>query len=129
MEKVPISTPLGPQAIGPYSQAISAGGFVFVSGQIALDPETGKLIEDRSVEAEARQCLNNLAGILSGAGSSLDRAVKVTIYLTDLASFQQVNEVYSQFVGDTPPARATVEVSALPLGVAVEMDCVAIAGD
>lgn len=121
-----ISTPGGPEAIGPYSQAIRAGSLVFVSGQIPLDPSTGALIDDLSVESQARQCLTNLAGILSGAGSSLGRVVKVTIYLTDISSFARVNGVYGEFFRDDPPARATVEVAALPLGVAVEMDCIAI---
>jgi len=125
MQRSVISTPLGPAAIGPYSQAIRAGDLVFVSGQIPLDPSTGSLVGDLSVESQARQCLENLSGILSAAGSSLDRAVKVTIYLTDLASFGSVNRVYGEFFGSAPPARATVEVSALPMGAVVEMDCIA----
>jgi 2-iminobutanoate/2-iminopropanoate deaminase len=127
--KTVVRTSAAPAAIGPYSQAIRAGAFVFVSGQIPLDPATGALVEDLSIESQTRQCLRNLAGILSGAGTTLDRAVKVTIYLADMQSFGQVNRVYAEFFGDEPPARATVEVSALPMGVDVEMDCIAIASD
>jgi 2-iminobutanoate/2-iminopropanoate deaminase len=122
-----ISTSAGPAAIGPYSQAIVAGPFVFVSGQIALDPATGKLIPDLSVESQTRQCLENLSGILSGAGTTLEHAVKITIYLADIGTFRQVNGVYAEYFGPEPPARATVEVSGLPLGVEVEMDCIALA--
>jgi 2-iminobutanoate/2-iminopropanoate deaminase len=124
-----ISTPAGPAAIGPYSQAVSGAGLVFVSGQIALDPATGSLIGDMGIESQTRQCLRNLAGILSGAGASLDRALKLTIYLTDMAAFGRVNAVYGEFFGDEPPARATVAVSALPLGAGIEIDCIALAGE
>jgi 2-iminobutanoate/2-iminopropanoate deaminase len=124
-----VSTSAGPAAIGPYSQAVRAAGLVFVSGQIALDPATGTLIGDTDIEAQTRRCLENIAGILSGAGTSLDRAVKVTIYLADMTTFGRVNAVYGEFFGEEPPARATVEVSALPLGVAVEMDCIALEGE
>jgi 2-iminobutanoate/2-iminopropanoate deaminase len=126
-EKLVIATPEGPAAIGPYSQAIQASGLVFVSGQIPLDPRTGALIDDLSIESQARQCLSNLSAILRGAGTSLDAAVKVTIYLTDIGSFGRVNQVYGEFFGERAPARATVEVSALPMGVQVEMDCIALA--
>lgn len=124
-----ISTPDGPAAIGPYSQAIEAGGFVFVSGQIPLDPQTGALIPDRAIEAQARRCLENLSAILNGAGTSLAAVVKVTIYITDIASFGRVNQVYAEFFGEAMPARATVEVAALPMGAQVEIDCIALSGE
>ena len=121
-----ISTTLGPQAIGPYSQAIRAGGLVFVSGQIALDPATGKLIEDLSIAAQTRRVLQNLQGILSAAGLSVSHVVKVGVYLDDMNSFQEMNAVYAEFFTDEPPARAAVEVAALPLGVGIEVDCIAV---
>jgi 2-iminobutanoate/2-iminopropanoate deaminase len=121
-----ISTPLGPQAIGPYSQAIRAGNFVFVSGQIALDPNTEKLIEDLSIAAQTRRVLQNVEGILSAAGLSASHVVKVTVYLSDMTTFQDMNAVYAEFFPETPPARAAVEVAALPLGVGIEVDCIAV---
>ncbi len=121
-----ISTTLGPQAIGPYSQAVRAGGLVFVSGQIALDPATGKLIEDLSIAAQTRRVLQNLKGILSTAGLSASHVVKVTVYLDDMNAFQEMNAVYAEFFTDEPPARAAVEVAALPLGVGIEVDCIAV---
>ena len=126
MPKTVISTPLGPQAIGPYSQAVRAGNLVFVSGQIPLDPSTGKLIEDRSITAQTRRSLQNLQGILAAAGMSTRNVVKVTIYLDDMENFKEMNEVYAEFFGSAPPARATVEVAALPLGVGIEVDCIAV---
>lgn len=123
-----ISTDAAPVAIGPYSQAIRSGDFVFVSGQIPIEPATGHLISDLSIASQARQCLNNLSGILSAAGSSLGQAVKITIYLTDMGSFTEVNGVYGEFFSGEPPARATVGVAALPMGVSVEMDCIAVTG-
>ncbi len=126
MHKKVISTPLGPSAIGPYSQAIRAGNFVFVSGQIPLDSATGKLIDDMSVAAQTRQSLLNLQGVLTGAGASLSDVVKVTIYLSDMGNFKEVNGIYGEFFEQTPPARATVQVAALPLGVAIEIECIAL---
>jgi 2-iminobutanoate/2-iminopropanoate deaminase len=121
-----ISTTRGPQAIGPYSQAIRAGNLVFVSGQIALDPNTGKLIEDLSIEAQTRRVLQNVEGILSAAGLSASHVVKVTVYLSDMTTFQDMNAVYAEFFPETQPARAAVEVAALPLGVGIEVDCIAV---
>ena len=126
LTKKVISTRLGPQAIGPYSQAVQAGNFVFVSGQIALDPATGKLIEDLSIAAQTRRVLQNVEGILCEAGLSTNHVVKVTVYLVDMEAFQEMNAVYGEFFPDTPPARATVEVAALPLGVSIEVDCIAV---
>lgn len=129
MPRSVISTRGAPAAIGPYSQAIRAGDTVFVSGQIALDPATGDLIEDVSIQAQARRSLENIAAILGAAGASMDDVVKVTVYLADMSDFKEVNGVYGEFFGASPPARATVAVRGLPLGVAVEMDCIAIVGE
>ena len=121
-----ISTTAGPEAIGPYSQAIRAGNFVFVSGQIPLDPATGKLIEDLSIAAQTRRVLQNVQSILIAAGLSAGHVVKVTVYLEDMKTFQEMNDVYAEFFPDRPPARAAVEVAALPLGVGIEVDCIAV---
>ena len=126
MQKTVISTPLGPPAIGPYSQAVRAGNLVFVSGQIPLDPSTGKLIEDRSITAQTRRSLQNLQGVLAAAGMSTSNVVKVTIYLDDIENFKEVNDLYAEFFQGAPPARAVVEVAALPLGVGIEVDCIAV---
>ena len=126
MQKEVISTSLSPEAIGPYSQAIRAGNFVFVSGQIPLDPLTGKLIEDMSVSAQTRQSLQNLQGVLHSAGTVLSNVVKVTIYLSDMDDFKEVNGIYGECFENSPPARATVQVAALPLDVAIEIECIAI---
>ena len=122
-----ISTDRAPQAIGPYSQAVVAAGLVHCSGQIALDPATGALVEG-GVEAQAERVLANLGAVLAAAGSDLSRAVKCTVYLVQIADFAAVNAVYARhFPGDTPPARATVAVRELPKGELVEIDCVALA--
>lgn len=122
----PIATEAAPAAIGPYSQAIRAGGFVFCSGQIALDPASGELATG-GVGAQAERVLQNLAAVLDAAGTSPARIVKATIYLTDMADFAAVNEVYAAWLGDARPARATVAVAALPKGALVEIDAVALA--
>ena len=108
----------------PYSQAIKAGGFVFVSGQLALRPDHAEIVGD-SIEEQTEQVLTNLRAILEAAGSGLDRLVKTTVYLADLGDFAGMNEVYARHVGDVPPARATVEVSALPSAAKVEIEAVA----
>ena len=110
----------------PYSQAIRAGDLVFVSGQIALAPGSSELVGD-TVEEQTEQVFRNLGAILEAAGTSLDRIVKTTVYLTDFGNFQGMNEVYRAHVGKSPPARATVEVSALPSGALVEIEAVALA--
>src|SRR5262245_26113581 len=110
----------------PYSQAIRAGDLVFVSGQLALRPEGHELV-GTTIEEQTEQVFRNLGAILEEAGSSLERLVKTTVYLVDLGDFQGMNEVYRRHVGDVPPARATVEVSALPSGALVEIDAVALA--
>jgi 2-iminobutanoate/2-iminopropanoate deaminase len=122
-----ISTPAAPAAIGPYSQAIRAGDFLFVSGQIPLDPSTGALVGG-DVQGQARRVLENLAGILRAAGGSLDHVVKTTVYLADLADFSAMNEVYATVFTGAAPARATVQVSRLPRDVRVEIDAVAFLG-
>ncbi len=122
-----ISTPAAPAAIGPYSQAIRAGDFLFVSGQIPLDPSTGALVGG-DVQAQARRVLENLAGILRAAGASLDHVVKTTVYLADMADFPAMNEVYGAFFEPPAPARATVQVARLPRDVRVEIDAVAYLG-
>jgi 2-iminobutanoate/2-iminopropanoate deaminase len=122
-----ISTDAAPAAIGPYSQAIRAGGFLFVSGQIPLDPATGALVEG-DVKAQARRVLENLRGILAAGGASVDQVVKTTVYLADMADFPAMNEVYAAFFTGAAPARATVQVSRLPRDVRVEIDAVAYLG-
>ena len=108
----------------PYSQAIRAGDFVFVSGQLALRPDHAEIVGD-SIEEQTEQVLANLRAILEAAGSGLDRLIKTTVYLADLGDFAGMNEVYARHVGEVPPARATIEVSALPSGAKVEIEAVA----
>ena len=123
MTKEIISTENAPQAIGPYSQAVKAGNLMFISGQIPLNPSTGDLISG-SIEDEANQVLNNLKSICEAAGHSLEDVIKITIFLTDLSNFAIVNEVMKQHFEEPYPARATVEVSGLPLGVNVEIEAI-----
>jgi 2-iminobutanoate/2-iminopropanoate deaminase len=111
----------------PYSQAISAGGLVFVSGQLSLQPDHAEIVGD-SIAEQTEQVFANLRAILKAAGSGLDRLVKTTVYLTDLGDFGGMNEVYARHVGDAPPARATIEVAALPSGAKVEIEAIALAG-
>lgn len=118
-----ISTDKAPAAIGPYSQAIKCGSMVYVSGQLPLDPATGKMPE--ATPDQARQCLTNIKSILEAAGTSLDKVVRVGIFMTDLADFKPVNEVYATFFTADCPARATVQVAALPLGAKIEIEAVA----
>ena len=128
MTKTVISTSGAPAAVGAYSQAISANGLVFCSGQIALDPESGELVQG-SIADETRRCMDNLAAVLGAAGTDLGRAVKVTAYLADIADFAEFNAVYEGFVGSQPPARAAFAVKDLPRGARVEIECIALAGD
>ena len=120
-----VESPYAPKAIGPYSQAVVSAGLVFCSGQIGLDPHTGQLVEG-DVRSQARRVLQNLAAVLAAAGSSMDRVVRCTVYLKDLADFQAVNEEYAAFFADPAPARATVEVSRLPRDARVEIDAIAV---
>lgn len=119
-----VHTDGAPRAIGPYSQAIRCGGFLFVSGQIAMDPVTGDLVTG-DVGAQTERILKNAGEILMEGGATLETVVKVTVYLTDMSDFARMNEVYSLFFGDMPPARSTVAVAGLPRGVQVEMDFIA----
>jgi 2-iminobutanoate/2-iminopropanoate deaminase len=121
-----IATEKGPKAIGPYSQAIKAGGFVFLSGQVAFDPATGQLVEGDVAKQTAR-VLENLKAIAEAAGSSLEKAVKATVFLKDMNDFAAMNEVYAKYFSKEPPARATVEVARLPRDVRVEIDIIALA--
>lgn len=125
MDRAAIYSDLAPAAIGPYSQAIRAGELVFCSGQIALEAGTMELV-DGDVARETRQVMENLKAVLEAAGSSLDGVLKCTIFLSDLGDFAQVNEVYGGYFGEEPPARATIQVAALPLGARVEIEAVAL---
>lgn len=120
-----ISTRKAPAAIGPYSQAVKANGFLFLSGQVALDPESGQVIAG-DVRAQTERVLKNLEAVLVAAGSSLAAVVKTTVYLTELDDFAAMNEVYGRFFAQNPPARATVQVSRLPKEVKVEIDLIAV---
>lgn len=124
MGKEAISTVGAPRALGPYSQAIRSGNLVFVSGQIPLDPATGKLV-DGDISAQTGRVLKNLAAVLEEAGSSLAGVLKTTVYLRDLSDFNAMNEVYGKFFRENPPARATVQVARLPRDVSIEIDLVA----
>lgn len=123
MSKEIISTKNAPQAIGPYSQAVKTGNLMFISGQIPLNPETGDLVSG-SIEDEANQVLNNIKSICEAAGNSLEDIVKITIFLTDLDNFATLNEVMKEHFSEPYPARATIEVSGLPLGVNVEIEAI-----
>jgi 2-iminobutanoate/2-iminopropanoate deaminase len=118
-----ITAPGAPAAIGPYSHAVATAGLLFCSGQIPLDPVSGELVGETPA-VQARRCLENLSGVCETAGTTLQRAVRLTIYMTDLAAFAEVNEVYASFFADDPPARVTVGVAQLPRGAQVEIDAV-----
>ena len=120
-----ITTELAPKAIGPYSQGIRANGCVFCTRQTPIDPETGQLIEG-DVSAQTRRVLQNLGAILEAAGTSLRKVVKTTVFLTDMANFKAMNEVYAEFFPVNPPARSTFAVAGLPLGASVEIECIAL---
>jgi 2-iminobutanoate/2-iminopropanoate deaminase len=122
--RMPIATPNAPAAIGPYSQAISAGGLLFCSGQLGLDPATGDFA-GAGVEAQAERSMTNLRNVLDAAGCTFEDVVKTTIFLADMADFAAVNAVYGRFVSDPPPARSTVAVAALPKGGRVEIEAIA----
>ena len=119
-----VSTPDAPKALGPYSQAMIAGGFVFCSGQIPIDPGTNSIMAV-SVEEQTRRSIENLSAVLEAAGSSLSRVVKTTVFIKDMDDFAAVNGVYSEMFGDTKPARSCVEVARLPKDVKVEIECIA----
>lgn len=125
MTKTVIHTDQAPKAIGPYSQAIKAGSLLFISGQIALDPVTGNTIFD-DIRAETLQAMKNLEAILKAAGASMEHIVKATLYISDMKDFPIINEIYEQFFPNNPPARACVEVSALPKGANFEIEAIAM---
>ena len=125
MTRRTIHTPEAPKAIGPYSQAVAAGGTVYLSGQVGLDPATGELVAG-GIEAEARRVFANLAAVASAAGSSLAGAVRVTIYLADLGNFGAVNRIMQEFFSEPYPARVTIGVAGLPRGAAIEVDCILV---
>jgi 2-iminobutanoate/2-iminopropanoate deaminase len=122
-----VTAPGAPDAAGPYSHAVRAGGLLFCSGQVPVDPATGALVEG-SIGDQTRRCLENLKLVCAAAGATLDDAVRMGIYVTDISTFAQVNEAYGAFFGDEPPARSTIGVAALPLGAQVEIDAVVALG-
>jgi 2-iminobutanoate/2-iminopropanoate deaminase len=119
-----VATASAPQAIGPYSQAVTWNGMAFLSGQIPLDPQTGQIVE-ADVAAQTERVLQNLKAVLEAAGSSLNKVLKTTVFLKDMNEFGRMNEVYARYFPQQPPARATVEVARLPKDVRVEIDCIA----
>lgn len=127
MTRTIISTPSAPKAIGPYSQAVRAGDTVYLSGQIPLDPATGALVGG-AIDAQARRVFENLKAVATAAGATLDHAVRVTIYLTDLGDFATVNAVMAEYFREPYPARVTIGVASLPKGAAIEVDCVLVTG-
>ncbi len=125
MKRTIIKTENAPAAVGPYSQAVRIGDLVYTAGQIPLDPATGEMVSG-AIEVQTRQVLNNMSAVLIAAGSGLDSVVKMTVFMTDLGQFAQMNAVYAEFFPGEPPARSAVEVSALPLGADIEMEAVAV---
>jgi 2-iminobutanoate/2-iminopropanoate deaminase len=121
-----VSTPDAPEAIGPYSQAIKAGGFVFTAGQVAIDPATGQVVSGE-VSAQTERVMKNLAAILQAAGSGFEKVVRCTVFLRNMNDFTAMNEVYGRYFASAPPARSTVEVARLPKDVLVEIDVIALA--
>ena len=119
-----VATEGAPKAIGPYSQAVKANGIVYTSGQIALDPATGNLVEG-NFEVQVHRVFRNLEAVLAEAGSSFDRVLKATVYVTDLGNFQTLNSIYAEYFGEHKPARTTIQAAALPRGGAVEIDLIA----
>ena len=125
MTRNTIQTPNAPKAIGPYSQAVVAGGTIYLSGQIGLDPATTELVKG-GIEAEARRVFTNLAAVADAAGSNLGAAVKVTIYLVDFGHFAVVNKIMQEYFAEPYPARVTIQAAALPRGAAIEVDCILV---
>jgi 2-iminobutanoate/2-iminopropanoate deaminase len=123
-DRVIITTTNAPAAVGPYSQAVKANGFVYTAGQIPLDPATATLV-DGDIEAQTRRVLDNVTAVLEAAGSGMNRVVKMTVFMTDLGDFHRMNAVYAEYFPNDPPARSAFQVSALPLGAAIEMEAVA----
>ena len=127
MKREAVKAAGAPAAIGPYSQAVQAGGLLFCSGQIPLDPSTGKMV-DGGIEAQADRVLSNLEAVLTAGGATLGSVVKTTVYLVDLGDFSAMNGIYGKFFPEDPPARATVQVAKLPAGARVEIDAIATIG-
>ena len=127
MEKKAVFTENAPKAIGPYSQAINVGGWIYLSGQIPIDPSTNELLLG-TIEEQTELALNNSRQVLEAAGASLENVVKVTVFIADMDDFAKINEVYSQFFPSTPPARSVVQVARLPKDVGIEVDMVAYTG-
>ncbi len=125
MDREIVNTDAAPKAIGPYVQGIKTNGFLYTSGQIALDPKTGELIEG-DIKKQTLQALTNLKAILEAGGSSLERVIKATIFLKSMSDFATMNKVYEEFLGETKPARSTVAVSELPKEALVEIECIAL---
>lgn len=125
MNRESVQTDNAPKAIGPYAQAIKANGFIYTAGQIPLDPKTGNFVEG-DITAQTRRVLENLKAVLEAGGSALDRVVKATVFLKNMADFAAMNDVYTQYFGDAKPARSTVAVAELPRGALVEIDLVAV---
>ena len=127
MSKRVISTDRAPAAVGPYSQAIEAGGFLFLSGQVPLDPDSMKLIESDDIRDHVRRCMDNLSAVLQAAGSSMEQAVKVTVLLAEIGDFKAANEAYAEYFAERPPARAAYQPAHLPIGARVEIEMIALA--
>jgi 2-iminobutanoate/2-iminopropanoate deaminase len=127
MQRQAVHSDKAPKAIGPYSQAVRVGDFIFCSGQVGLDPATGNIVEG-GIEAQTRRALQNLGEVLQAAGSSLNKAVRTTVFLADMNDFQKMNAAYAEFFPAPPPARSTVQVARLPRDAAIEIDVVAMAG-
>jgi 2-iminobutanoate/2-iminopropanoate deaminase len=125
MNREIIATDQAPGAVGPYSQAVRVGDFVFTAGQIPLDPATGQMVEG-GIEAQARQALTNVSAVLEAAGTSLANVVKTTVFLADMGEFKAMNGVYAEFFPDAPPARSAVQAAALPLGARIEVEAIAV---
>jgi 2-iminobutanoate/2-iminopropanoate deaminase len=125
MTREVVQTDNAPKAIGPYEQAIKASGFIYTAGQIPIDPKTGNFVEG-DITAQTRQVLENLKAVLEAGGSSLDRVVKATVFLKNMADFAAMNDVYAQYLGGAKPARSTVAVAELPRGALIEIDLVAL---
>ena len=121
-----ISTPNAPSAIGPYSQAIRAGNMLFVSGQIPINPSTGKVIEDTAIKTQTKRVLDNMLAVVQAAGGSADNIVRTTVFLKDMNDFAEMNSVYAEYFQSAPPARSTVQAARLPRDVSVEIDCIAV---
>jgi 2-iminobutanoate/2-iminopropanoate deaminase len=125
MNRESVQTDNAPKAIGPYEQAIKANGFIYTAGQIPIDPKTGNFVEG-GVTAQTRQVLENLKAVLEAGGSALDRVIKATVFLKNMADFAAMNEIYTQYLGSAKPARSTVAVAELPRGALIEIDLVAL---